>query len=101
MVDGPTKISLVTNAHPRALSFSASSPTGFSPGSMLSPPPFAPNLQRRYSLSAEGKSLWATVMSYKFVTTEKDENLLHKARQVLPHSGQRWILMVVVPQTCA
>ena len=76
MVDGPTKISLVTNAHPRALSFSSSPPSAFSPTQ------FNPQLQRRYSLSAEGKSLWATVMSYKFATTEKDEKLLHKARQV-------------------
>ena len=77
MVDGPTKHSLVTNANPRHLSFS------MSPPSALSPPQSTPMLQRRYSLSAEGKSLWATVTSYKFVTTEKDEVLLHRARQVL------------------
>ena len=77
MVDGPTKSSLLTHAQPRALSFSISPPSTFSP------PQFTPNLQRRYSLSAEGKSLWATVTSYKFVATEKDEVLLHKARQVI------------------
>lgn len=76
MVDGPTKDSLVTNANPRHLSFS------ISPPSQLSPPQYTPQLQRRYSLSVEGKSLWATVVGYKFVTTEKDEHLLHKARQV-------------------
>jgi hypothetical protein len=76
MVDGPTKSSLVANAPPRALSFSTSPPSNFSPTQLT------PQLQRRYSLSAEGKSLWATVMSYKFVTTEKDEKLLHKTRQV-------------------
>jgi hypothetical protein len=76
MVDGPTKSSLMSHANPRALSFS------MSPPSMFSPPQGTPALARRYSLSAEGKSLWATVLSYKFVTTEKDEHLLHRARQV-------------------
>ena len=76
MTDGPTKNSLINNAPPRALAFSVS------PTSTYSPPTFTPNLQRRYSLSAEGKSLWATVTSYKFVTTEKDEVLLQRARQV-------------------
>ena len=76
MVDGPTKHSLFANANPRHLSFSMSPPSAFSP------PQSTPLLQRRYSLSAEGKSLWATVTSYKFVTTEKDEVLLHRARQV-------------------
>jgi hypothetical protein len=78
MQDGPTKDKLINNATSRALSFSLSPPSTFSP------PQYTPNLQRRYSLSAEGKSLWATVTSYKFVTTEKDEVLLHKARQVIP-----------------
>lgn len=78
MQDGPTKDKLMNNASARSLSFS------LSPPSFASPPQHIPNLQRRYSLSAEGKSLWAIVTSYKFVTTEKDEVLLHKARQVFP-----------------
>jgi hypothetical protein len=73
MAEGPTKATLLNNAPPQALSFSMSPQTPTMP---------TPMLQRRYSLSAEGKSLWAIVLSYKFVTTEKDEHLLHKARQV-------------------
>lgn len=94
MQDGPTKDKLITNASARSLSFS------LSPPSFASPPQHIPNLQRRYSLSAEGKSLWATVTSYKFVTTEKDEVLLHKARQVLsPYIQLQTWLTVVVPKT--
>jgi hypothetical protein len=62
----------MVDAHPRAVS----------PLSTFWPSQSSPQLQRRYSLSVEGKSLWATVTSYKFVTTEKDELLLNKARQV-------------------
>lgn len=96
MQDGPTKDKLMNNASARSLSFS------LSPPSFASPPQNIPNLQRRYSLSAEGKSLWAIVTSYKFVTTEKDELLLHKARQVFSHyiQLQPW-LIVVVPKTCS
>jgi hypothetical protein len=60
---------------------------------MFSAPQATPALARRYSLSTEGKSLWATVLSYKFVTTEKDEHLLHRARQV---TALRNFLTVVV-----
>jgi hypothetical protein len=79
MAEGPTKNSLMQNAQnvrPQTLSFSVSPPSTFSPPQAIA------TLHRRYSLSAEGKSLWATVMGYKFVTTEKDEHLIHRARQV-------------------
>ncbi|GAO49334.1 hypothetical protein SAICODRAFT_16043, partial [Saitoella complicata NRRL Y-17804] len=38
--------------------------------------------QRRYSMGPEGKDMWRMVMKFKFSTTEKDEMLLSRAREL-------------------
>ncbi|KAG9301525.1 hypothetical protein G9A89_008377 [Geosiphon pyriformis] len=40
------------------------------------------NNLNRYTFTPIGKELWSLVTSYKFVTSESDENLLSRARQI-------------------
>lgn len=52
-------------------------------GSPQSPPAISNIMHnRRFSMVPIGKDLWSLVTAYKFSTTEKDEMLLHRAREL-------------------